>query len=203
MSKISGFLALVLVATFSLAYTQASAEYVPGGDMVEEDYVSSAASESPFFVLDKHSSDHRYNELTFYLSFGDVRYRYKMRAGSGGAGTNDPADSMDECNVYDETNDPAPEGGGWLPDGTYTISNYFVYKNTGDMRGPAWDIGDHVCSDGSTVREDLFIHSKSPWSSSSYESFGCIKISWNDATVLMGLYEMASKPTLGGGKVVR
>jgi hypothetical protein len=65
---------------------------------------------------------------------------------------------------------------GWLPDGTYTITQAFP-NHTGTITGPALQLSDHACSSGVRMRTQLFIHSSYPWSSGHYESDGCVKVS--------------------------
>jgi hypothetical protein len=71
---------------------------------------------------------------------------------------------------------------GWLPDGTYTITQAFS-NHSGIITGPALELSDHACSSGVRTRTQLFIHSTYPWGqappvpSQPYASDGCIIVS--------------------------
>jgi hypothetical protein len=64
---------------------------------------------------------------------------------------------------------------GWLPNGNYKITQAFL-NHSGTVTGPALELSDHACSNG-TMRTELFIHSSYPWSSGHYMSNGCLKLS--------------------------
>jgi hypothetical protein len=83
------------------------------------------------------------------------------------------------------------KGTGWLPNGWYDFWSPGHVNNYGgtSVQGRVWRLSDKVCSDGSTVRTELFIHTKETsgqgqacpdfcWAGdSSYYSNGCIKLS--------------------------
>lgn len=99
-----------------------------------------------------------------YVNWTQERY---YRSGSGR--------STDECH----RSDVAPlNTGGWLPSGGYGTlpwadTNYWG----GVIGGPVVRIPDHQCSNGSTWRTDLFIHSWPAFATpGDYHSQACIKL---------------------------
>src|SRR3954447_7154828 len=76
-----------------------------------------------------------------------------------------------------QSTNPCQKSVGWLPNGHYTIKQAYLNHlgGTGGVNGPALELSNHACSDG-TVRTELFIHSSYPWSSTHYMSEGCIKL---------------------------
>ena len=84
---------------------------------------------------------------------------------------------MDECRKSDDPAYP-PQTGGWLPNGTWTVQFASANYNGSVIKGPAIRFYDHVCSNGITVRNEIFIHSKIPWpTGGEYMSQGCVKVS--------------------------
>lgn len=92
---------------------------------------------------------------------------------------------------------------GWLPNGTYPnkaagspYTNIKYYSNhTGVIKGKAWYVGNHKCSNG-TVRTELFVHTKTPWpGTSGYYSNGCIKVTPTVANKIASLQSKYGKPT--------
>ena len=115
-----------------------------------------AAAAAPAISFVKNYADVTNGKLTHSDGLGNAR---TWRAGSG--------QSMDDC----------ASGIGWLPNGTYSVyGTYWNYPGT-TVQGPAVYISNKACSNGSTIRTELFVHSSYPWSSNRYYSNGCIKLS--------------------------
>ena len=108
-------------------------------------------------------------------STGKVYAQQSWRAGSG-TGT-------DDCVV----------NVGWLPAGYYNIVEHYDHYDATKIKGRVWHLNDKLCSKGSFVRGDLFIHSEETaangqtcgypydehwcWDGpSDYYSQGCIKL---------------------------
>lgn len=85
--------------------------------------------------------------------------------------------------------------GGWLPNGSYGTPAYYENYPGQLITGPAIRLTDMACEPGSgIIRDELFIHSSYPWSSSRYASHGCIKVlntnGPSPASGHIGLYAM-------------
>lgn len=95
------------------------------------------------------------------------------RAGSGR--------NTNEC----QTSAMSPiNNGGWLPNGTWTVWFADPNYNGSVIKGPAVRFYDRACSNGYTMRTEIFIHSKIPWPSPNgeYMSQACVKVSSTGST---------------------
>ena len=94
------------------------------------------------------------------------------RAGSGR--------NTNEC----QTSAMSPiNNGGWLPNGAWTVQFASANYSGSVIQGPAIRINDRTCSNGTTWRTEVFIHSKIPWpSGGEYLSQACVKVSSTGAT---------------------
>jgi hypothetical protein len=111
----------------------------------------------------KSTADHTNGHLDLIQINVDTGRTTNYRLARAGSGTGTNAENSCVKNQ------------GWLPNGTYTV--VATYKNhTGTVTGPAIQLSNKACSSG-TLRTELFIHSNYPWSSSHYNSNGCIKVS--------------------------
>jgi len=141
---------VILSLVMALAVTAASAE------------VASADSYAFWFV--KNGTD----QTNSTLAWANVAWTQggSWRAGSGRPGYN-------ECH----TSNMAPlNHGGWLPNGTWTVTGAFPNYQGQVITGPAIRFQDRPCFDG-TMRTEIFIHSAFPWVSTQYLSQACIKAS--------------------------
>lgn len=123
-------------------------------------------------VFEKNPADHDNSVLTI---FKDGKPQGTWRAGSGRV-----------------TNDCAT-GRGWLPNGTYPMTWHKNYQGN-VVRGYAMYLGDKRCANGSVTRTQLFIHSWNPWTDSSYQSMGCIKLNPKDVRELYEKWVSLGKP---------
>lgn len=82
---------------------------------------------------------------------------------------------------------------GWLPNGTYKVRKYYS-NHQGTIKGKAWYVSDHKCSNG-TKRTELFIHTKKPWpGTSGYYSNGCVKVTPGVANKIASLQKSYGMP---------
>ncbi|MFC9227590.1 L,D-transpeptidase [Streptomyces decoyicus] len=84
-------------------------------------------------------------KLPFYSKLSVIKgnkVQANFRAGSG--------ITKNECTT----------GRGWLPNGTYTVGRHYRTYNGRLINGYAIKLSDKVCSNGSTKRTELFIHSE-------------------------------------------
>lgn len=149
----------VVVAAVVMSTAFAGLAGSAGADYPTPTRVGSYSS-APNLYFHKGSNDR--STFTAFISVGGVRYRTRVRAGSGA--------SPDEC----ATNR------GWLPSGTY--SGVRMYNKRGGVptvRGNVWRLPDKTCRSGRVIRTELFIHTQHgeyPWEERFYKSQGCIKL---------------------------
>ena len=138
---------------------------------------------NPSFTFDKGTAPYG-NLYTYYTGAAycgstlmATRHKVTMKAGSG-----------------DGTSNECTSNRGWLPNGSYTARYEKNHQTSSTVvKGSVWNLGSHVCSNGSTTRTELFIHSQGgnggSWQESNYKSAGCIKINQTDRTYDKGLWD--------------
>lgn len=123
---------------------------------------ASASTENFTWYFYKNYSDQTNSKFDLYYTTAYYYGLYKhFRGGSGLQGVHD------DC----ATNR------GWLPNGRYDIPGYSYNWPGSVVRGPVLRLPDKRCAAGTTIRTELFVHSTYPWSTSRYQSYGCIKLS--------------------------
>lgn len=141
-------------AALSLALTVVSTTVQHG--------VVSADSYAFWFV--KNGAD----QTNSTLAWANVSW---TQGGSWRAGSGQPG--YDECH---RSTDYPLDRGGWLPNGTWSITGSYSNYNGQVIKGPAIRLADRQCYNGN-LRQEIFIHSAFPWASTQYLSQGCIKVS--------------------------
>src|SRR5215467_5601043 len=108
---------------------------------------NAAVTYDSYFVFVKNHADPTNSTLNWYVYRSDLdppklTSHVSWRAGSGNGSTN-------EC----LTNQ------GWLPSGNYSVTYHSQYNGT-KIWGKVFALSNHVCSNGSVTRTELFIHSE-------------------------------------------
>lgn len=113
-------------------------------------------SSAPNLVFDRGTNSN--SELRVYVSLDGVRWRLKMRSGSG-TGTNDCVTNV-----------------GWAPLGTFSVNQHWYAPS--NLRGSAYVIeafafsmSNMDCTGGGTTRTALFIHSEMNYDTSAPENY--------------------------------
>jgi hypothetical protein len=138
---------------------------------------------NPSFTFDKGTAPYG-NLYAYYTGAAycgstllPTRHKVTMKAGSGDGSSNECASNH-----------------GWLPNGSYTARYEKNHQTSSTVvKGSVWNLGSHVCSNGSVTRTELFIHSQGgnggSWQESNYHSEGCIKINQTDRTYAKSLWD--------------